>query len=150
MNTKHISLLLCGFVLALGLLFVAGFRMTSGTEDKPILLLNAAMVEVQNREGEKAKALMSSAYEACLDDGGNVSPRWKSTAATIKFRQANLLVGMQDIEGAIEAYCESLRLEPDNMDAKYNLELLLLRTGGGGSGKPIIVPGSGQSREQGI
>ena len=57
---------------------------------------------------------------------------------------------LQDIQGAIDAYSESLRLEPHNLEAKYNLEMLLLQSGGNGSGKPIVVPGSSQQRDQGI
>lgn len=165
MNRLNIACL-CGFVVGLVGLAVGGYRISSydtpverkdfitafnsRVSDKPLMLLNAAMQEIARQDADKAKEFLSSAYEACLDEDGTMAAARKPLAATIKFRQANLLVEMQDIQGAIESYCESLRLEPNNLDAKYNLELLLLRTGGGGSGKPKIVPGSGQSRDQGI
>lgn len=155
-----------GFCMALALLFFGGYRLSSydrplhhvqyqsalssRVADRPLLLLNEAMAQLKEEKPAEAKKLLSDAYEACLDDEGFVTASRKRLAACIKFRQGNLLVHLQDVAGAVDAYCESLRLDPNNLDAKYNLELLLLQTGGGRGGKPIVVPGSGQKRNQGI
>lgn len=47
------------------------------------------------------------------------------------YNLGNTLYQIQQLESAIESYKEALRLDPDDLDAKYNLELALQNEGEG-------------------
>lgn len=81
---------------------------------------------------EAAQTDFNAAYELLLETGGgSVSDEWKHLAADIQFTLGNMQVSLalanQDaelIQAALQNYKECLRLEPTNLAAKYNIELL--------------------------
>lgn len=164
-RAARISGALLAVGLSLSLIGFAGYRFSSydapihrqnyvaasesAVADKPLVLFDEAMKQVANRDGEAASNALQQAYEACLNEEGDVRGEHAAIAAEIKFRHGIVLIAMQDGGGAVEAFQESLRLDPHNLEAKYNLELLLLQPSGAG-GKPRIVPGSSGKRDQGI
>ena len=110
--------------------------------DKPTVLYDRALVAYQSGDYEAAKEMLVKAYSACLDSHGRIPESRRQFASSIQFLLGNALVKMKMIKPAIEAYKESLRLEPTNLYAKYNLELLRSQDNGG-SGEGSGSPGSG-------
>lgn len=66
--------------------------------------------------------------EAGLADAdGPPSPDRFGLAATAHYNLGNAKLRSQDLAGAVEAYEQALRREPDHLDAKHNLEVALER-----------------------
>lgn len=98
---------------------------------------------------------LNAAYDALLEEGGGtVADRSKKLASDIQFTLGNIqvMVGLaqQDVEliqAGVQNYEECLRLDPDNLAAKYNIELLEQsnevnkQNNPGGPGKPGDKPG---------
>jgi len=80
------------------------------------LELNRGMALSGDGQAEDAmKAFQRAAAQA--EDAGIKSDAWNNVG--------NLLLGGQDVEGAIGAYKEALRLDPSDADTRYNLSLAL-------------------------
>lgn len=113
--------------------------------DKPTVLYDASLAAYQAGEFKLAKDMLIKAYSQCLDSSGHIPESKRQFAAKIQFLLGNVLVKMQMVKPAIEAYKESLRLEPNDLYAKYNLELLRSKNNGNASGDPNNPSGGGSN-----
>ena len=111
--------------------------------DKPTVLYDAALAAYQSGAYEAAKEMLVKAHSRCLDSSGRIPESRRQLASSIQFLLGNTLVKMKMVKPAIEAYKESLRLEPSNLYAKYNLELLQSQNSGSGEGSGN--PGGGNN-----
>ena len=83
--------------------------------DRPELFYNSANAYYRNEEYEEAQA---DIQQALLNADETL------TQSSV-FNQGNTYFQVQDLANAIEAYKEALRLDPNDLDAKHNLELAL-------------------------
>lgn len=110
--------------------------------DKAIAMYDHGLMMYQRGEFKGAVKAFNDAYNACLGEQGVVSDDKRKLASEIKFLAGNALVKDKQLTQAVEAYKESLRLDPNNLYAKYNLEMLQQMNGGKGPGDE---PGGGDS-----
>lgn len=69
---------------------------------------------------------MMGQYDSAAGQFHNVIASLNSPVApSANYNFGNTLYRMQNLEGAVEAYKQALRLNPDDEDAKFNLELAL-------------------------
>ena len=123
----------------------------SGAGDASVALYDAGLQAYREGNLDAAQQLFSASYSKLLADGTLPTAYSKQKLASdCQFYLGNIQAMNKQIEPAIQAYEQSLRLNPDNMDAKYNLEMLKKQQqGGGGSGnggdqgKPGGPPGKG-------
>ncbi len=81
---------------------------------------------------DAAQADLSAAYTALLNEGnGSVPDSSRKLAADIQFQLGNMQVinglsqqNAQLIQDGVQSYEECLRLDPSNLAARYNIELL--------------------------
>jgi tetratricopeptide (TPR) repeat protein len=106
----------------------------SYTGDRAVALYDAGLQQYQAEEFEGAVKVLTNAYNECLGPQGVVDDDKRKLAAEIKFLTGNALVKSEKLSKAVEAYKEALRLEPNHLYAKYNLELLQQMNGGKGPG----------------
>lgn len=104
---------------------------------------------------QQAQADLSAAYNRLTAEGkGSVPDASRKLAADIQFQLGNMQVltglAQQDVEliqAGVQSYEECLRLDPNNLAAKYNIELLEQsnevnkQNNPGGPGKPGDQPG---------
>jgi tetratricopeptide (TPR) repeat protein len=103
--------------------------------DHAVALYDAGLQQYQAEEFEGAIKTLTDAYNKCLGPQGVVDDEKRKLAAEIKFLTGNALVKSKKLSKAVEAYKETLRLEPNHLYAKYNLELLQQMNGGKGPGE---------------
>jgi tetratricopeptide (TPR) repeat protein len=118
--------------------------------DRSLALYDAGLQRYRGGDNKGAVRVLNDAYNACLGAKGVVSDDKRKLAGDIKFLTGNALVGQKQLQQAVEAYKDALRLDPNNLYAKYNLELLQAMNGGKGPGpgpgddsKPGGQPGKG-------
>ena len=83
--------------------------------DDPLVQYDAGTARLGAGKGRQAVPPLEKAVKS--------APRELAPAATYNLGNARLASG--DAAGAVEAYKQTLRLQPGNQDAKYNLELAL-------------------------
>jgi Ca-activated chloride channel family protein len=83
--------------------------------ERPEPFYNSASVRYRNEEHDLAQEDLQQALLTADDD---------LTRATL-FNQGNSFFEIEDLGQAVESYKEVLRMDPDDQDAKYNLELAL-------------------------
>jgi tetratricopeptide (TPR) repeat protein len=123
------------------------FRAASGSAaaDKPLALYDFGLAAYQAGYHEAAKKILAEAYSACADSSGQIPESRRQLAAQIQFLLGNTYVKLHKVDAAVQAYEESLRLDPTNLYAKYNLELLKSqKSGGSGGGNQGNPGGSGK------
>jgi hypothetical protein len=79
--------------------------------------------------------------------GGSTSST--GLAARDTYNLGNALARLDDVEGAIRAYRRALAIDPNNEDARYNLEVMLRRRSEGKRGPPPDEQGSQQAADGG-
>lgn len=109
--------------------------------ERPVTLYDVGLQRYNAEHYDDALDALNEAYNACLGKNGVVNDDKRRLAGNIKFLTGNALVKSKQLQQAVEAYKEALRLDPENMFAKYNLEMLQSMNGGQG-------PGSGPGGEQ--
>ena len=113
--------------------------------DKATALYDRGLQLYKAEEYKRSLLVLQDAYNACQGSQGVVDPEKRKLAADIKFLTGNALVESKQLQQAVEAYKEALRLDPSNLYAKYNLELLQSMNGGKGPGDgDPNQPGGGQ------
>jgi tetratricopeptide (TPR) repeat protein len=119
--------------------------------DVSVSLYDAGLQRYRNEDYEGAVKALNNAYNATLGPEGVVEGDKRKLAADIKFLTGNALVNAGQLQAAVEAYKETLRLDPTNLYAKYNLEMLQAMNGGAGPG-PDPSPGGqpGKGNKKGI
>ncbi len=116
----------------------------SRVADKPIALYDSGLAAYMAEDYGTAKRELVAAYAACADGSGAISESHTQLCAQIQFLLGNTYVNLKKADSAIQAYEESLRLDPTNLYAKYNLELLKSQKSGGGGGDQGNPGGSGK------
>lgn len=94
---------------------------------------------------------LGAAFTALVGaEGGQVPESRRVLASEIKFLAGNVLLRQKQWEQARDAYREALRLNPQHLYAKYNLEMLESGGGSGGAGTgPNGEPGNQPSNGSG-
>lgn len=118
----------------------------SGSGNAANAYYDAGLSAYQDEQYKEAKELLIAAQSALTSSAGDLPPESKAMAAKIQFALGNTYFRQKQLKAAAEAYRQSLRYDPDNLEAKYNLELMqqLLASGGGaGEGQPKDPGGSG-------
>ncbi|MBY0358462.1 MAG: tetratricopeptide repeat protein [Candidatus Obscuribacterales bacterium] len=118
--------------------------------DKAEVLYNGALDAYEQNDLEGCKRVLALAYEELVnDEDASIKARDKKRAADIKFMLGKVMQKLKKNDHAIEAYEQSLRLDPSNLASKYNLEMLKPSPppppmSGGGGGKDGEQPGDGE------
>ena len=94
-------------------------RVSREQPDRPEPVYNSANARYRLEEYEKAQ----EGLEEALEDSYGVDD--EDIAARTQFNLGNVFFQAEEYEQAIEDYKEVLRQDPDNVDAKHNLELAL-------------------------
>lgn len=118
----------------------------SGSGNAANAYYDAGLVAYQNEQYKEAKEYFTAAQSALTSSSGDLPPEAKAMAAKIQFALGNNYFRQKQLKAAAEAYRQSLRFEPNNLEAKYNLELMqqLIAAGGGnGPGQPKDPGGNG-------
>jgi len=106
------------------------------------------------KQGDYASALkiLTAGYTTLSDADGNIPPRRQRLAADYQLLIGNCLFYQQKLKAAAEAYKQALRHDPNDLSAKYNLELIAqIVASGGGQGDPKGPAGqAGKGRDKGI
>lgn len=118
--------------------------------DKAIALFDRGLQRYKQEDYKGAVGTLNDAYNACLGKQGVVSEDKRKLAAQAKFLAGNALVKDKQLRQAVEAYKESLRLDPDNLEAKYNLEMLQQMNGGKGPAEDSGKGENGKGTKRGI
>jgi len=143
-----------------------GKAASSAVGERAIALYDHGLIEWRRVQTDKDRSAaqadlsasqndLNAAYNALLEEGGGtVDDGSKKLASDIQFTLGNIqvMVGLsqQDvklIQSGVQNYEECLRLDPDNLAAKYNIELLEQsnevnkQNNPGGPGKPGDKPG---------
>lgn len=127
-----------------------GSASNSYAADRCVSLYDTGLQFYQAEEYKPATLALTDAYNACLGPQGLVSDEHRKLAANIKFLTGNALVYQKQLKQAVEAYKEALRLDPDNLEAKYNLELLQQMNGGKGPSDDPSGGDAGKGIKRGI
>lgn len=108
----------------------------SGSGNSANAYYDAGLAAYQNEQYKEAQKLFTAAQSALTSSSGDLPPEAKAMAAKIQFALGNNYFRQKQLKAAAEAYRQSLRFAPDNLEAKYNLELMqkLLASGGSGNG----------------
>lgn len=108
----------------------------SGSGNAANAYYDAGLAAYHNEQYKDAQKLFTAAQSALTSSSGDLPPEAKAMAAKIQFALGNNYFRQKQLKAAAEAYRQSLRFDPDNLEAKYNLELMqkLLASGGGGNG----------------
>jgi tetratricopeptide (TPR) repeat protein len=110
-----------------------------------VLINGAALAYDEGRTGEAVKAL-ELALENLVDKTGKYKAidGWK--IERVYFLLAKCYDRLKQVDKAIQNYENTLRLNPDHLTAKYDLERLLDGGGGSSSGQPQPQPGKLQPK----
>lgn len=127
----------------------------SGRGDKAMALYNEGLLWYKQKNFKNAQEALGEAYSAMTEE--NTSPTGPDPVLAGKVQ---FLLGLscekdKQVQQAIDAYKQSLRHDPTNLEAKYNLERLLKGAEGKGQGgagegpgnKPGDKPGPGSSNQ---
>lgn len=120
----------------------------SGSGNAANAYYDAGLLAYENEQYKDAKELFTAAQSALTSSSGDLPPEARAMAAKIQFALGNNYFRQKQLKAAAEAYRQSLRFAPENLEAKYNLELMqkLLASGGGsgnGPGDPKDPGGAG-------
>jgi len=116
---------------------------TSWVGERSYALYDLGLQLYQAEEFKEAVKTFNDAYNLCLGPQGVVEGDKRALAAEIKFLAGNALVKDKQLSKAIEAYKECLRIDPNHLHAKYNLEKLQSMNGGKGP-SPADEPDAGK------
>ncbi len=124
--------------------------------NRPLALYDLALSNCRQGNFEIARDQLSNAFNALTQNTGVVPANEEMLAARIQFLLGVVNERLKLSRVAISAYEECLRHDPDNMDAKYNLERLKSQFPdmgkGGSSSDPTSDPNSkaGKDKKKGI
>lgn len=107
----------------------------SKVADRPEVFLEGACQAYDSGNYKVAKKVLELALEELIDKSGRYKPADAGRVEKVHFLLAKTLHRLEDFEKAIKEYEETLRINPDHYDAKYNLEMLKQSGGGGGGGE---------------
>ncbi|HEY9869022.1 MAG TPA: tetratricopeptide repeat protein [Candidatus Obscuribacterales bacterium] len=108
-------------------------------------LYDAGLKAYENEDYKSAKDLLTRAQSALTNSAGEIPNDKKAMAGRIQFALGNTYFRQKQLKAAAESYKQSLRLDPTNLEAKYNLELLQQMIVGGAGGGDPNQPGGGSN-----
>jgi tetratricopeptide (TPR) repeat protein len=117
----------------------------AGVGDEAVAIYNAGLTAYERQNYDVAKEIFTQGYSSLTDSTGTIPQSRQKLASDFQFELGNTLVKSGKVPDAIEAYKQALRHNPDNLPAKYNLELLNAQLNGGGDGNG---QGDGQGGQQ--
>ena len=106
--------------------------------ERPEPFYNSANVRYRNDEHELAQEDLQLALLTADDD----------LARSTLFNQGNSFFETEELAQAVESYKEVLRMDPDDQDAKYNLELALRQQEQGQEPQEDQEEGAGEEPQQ--
>jgi Ca-activated chloride channel family protein len=123
--------------------------------NKAIALYDLGLKAYRAGAYQDAQEILTKAYSAMTEENQNPLGIDHDLGARVQFLLAVSYERSKQNFMAIEAYKQALRHDPNHLEAKYNLERLLAKRGGGGQGqgegdgegKPGDKTGSGQSQQ---
>lgn len=125
--------------------------------DPPVALYDFGVKAYKAGDPALAKDAFTEAFNQLTKNTGVVPPDRKELAGRIQFMLGVVNEQAKQFRVAVTAYEDSLRFQPDNLDAKYNLERLksqfpdMGKGGAGGSSDPGKQPSNGnQGNKKGI
>lgn len=158
-----ILLVLSALVLLFGVFYTLTYAVPLHTGDyntavksgvgEPALALYGKGLELYRQKSfDESIASLSNGYTTLTDKSGQIPESRQKLAGNFQLLIGNSLFYKKKLPEAAEAYRQALRHDPDNMTAKYNLELILTpppQNGGGqgngqGNGQQPGQPGTGQ------
>ncbi len=104
----------------------------TGIGDTSYALYDVGLDRYKAEKYSDAVKALTEAYNLCLGPQGVVEGDKQTLAAESKFLIGNALVRSKQLSKAAEAYKECLRIDPNHLYAKYNLEKLQSMNGGKG------------------
>lgn len=108
--------------------------------DRVVARFNYGLVIYQADDYETARSKLEKAYASCCDEHGVVRPGYQLRASDIMLLIGNAWANRGKVSEAVVAYELSLKLNPGNITATYNLEKLQdSQDGDGSSGGPASV-----------
>lgn len=112
---------------------------TSIVADETEILLNGAAKAYDEDRLDEATRVLELELEKLIDKSGRYSmtDRWK--LERVYFLLGKSYHKLEKYDKAIQNYEDTLRMNPDHREAKYNLEMILMQ--GGGEGGPQPDPG---------
>jgi tetratricopeptide (TPR) repeat protein len=123
----------------------------SSVGDPPVALYDFGVQAYKDGDPALAKDALTEAFNQLTKNTGVVPPNRKELAGRIQFMLGVVNEHAKQFRVAVTAYEDSLRLSPDNLDAKYNLERLksqfpdIGKGGGGDPQNPGQQPSKGNS-----
>lgn len=123
----------------------------SGAGDESFALYNLGLQAFEAKEYDAAKEIFTKGYSKLTEtEAGTInSDSKKKLGAELQFMLGNTALRQKQVKVAIEAYKAALRLNPNHLAAKYNLELLQSNSGGAGGagGDSQKDPSGGSNRD---
>ncbi len=89
----------------------------------------------KKRMGETIKVL-ELALDTIISKTGRYNLTDKSKLTRVYFLLGKSYQRIEKADKAVEAYQDTLRLDPNHLPAKYNLEMIVLKGGGGDGAEP--------------
>lgn len=105
---------------------------TSYVADQTEILINGAAKAYEEGRYEESTKVLELALEQLVSKSGRYQAdnRWK--LERVYFLLGKSYHRMKQFDKAVQNYEDTLRMNPDHMPAKYNLEMIQSEAGGGG------------------
>ncbi|MBX9671604.1 MAG: tetratricopeptide repeat protein [Candidatus Obscuribacterales bacterium] len=122
--------------------------------DRPLALYDLGLQLYKRDDHKLAKEVLTESFNQLTRNTGVVPPDRKALGSQIQFMLGVVNEKGKQFRVAITAYEDCLKLDPDNLYAKYNLERLkqqypdLGKGGGGGSNDPNKDPSKNPSNNK--
>jgi tetratricopeptide (TPR) repeat protein len=123
-------------------------RATHG--DVTLAYYDLALEHYRQRDYAGAQNLLTAGYTLLSDKDGNIPAGKQPMAADMQLLIGNSLYYQQKLEPAAEAYKQALRHNPNDLNAKYNLELVRQIILSGDGNDPKGAGSGGKGRAKGI
>ena len=114
--------------------------------DETEVLLNGAAQDYEQRRDAEAVKVLELSLEKLIDKSGSYQLKDKWKLERIYFLLGKCYQRNEVFDKAAENYIETLRLNPNHWEAKYNLEMIQPPPGGGGDGGKQPSPGKPQPK----
>ncbi len=107
---------------------------TSYVADQTEILLNGAAKAYDEKRLDEVTKVLELELEKLIDKGGHYSrtDRWKLERVYFLLGKAYQI--QEKYDKAIQNYEDTLRMNPNHLPAKYNLEMIQMKGGQGGEG----------------